>query len=371
MAQLKYLWLAGELRRGIRDGVWPPGARLPAESELAAAHRLSVNTVRRALEELAGEGSMERRQGAGTFVRALPAGRRGGRRRIAVVLPERHSYFPPLVEGIEAAAARARVDLRIRTTGYGPPGWGRLERVLADVADADGLVLAHPGPGPFAAPEQSHRLRALPMPHVLLERAPIDVGDPSEHVSTDHGGGAYLALEHLAALGHREVALVVRVGSAPSEGIAKGFDQAVAALGLKAAERFRWVQDYNAKCDGRSMLRPVAAEVLGVIRASGATAVVCFGEQEATLLLAEAQRVGVRIPADLAMVSCEDRQMPEGGLALTSVAPEKFRLGRLAVETLLRRLDEPDAELRRIWLRPRLVVRASSLARRDGSAGPS
>ncbi|WP_409055006.1 GntR family transcriptional regulator [Streptomyces sp. SYP-A7185] len=98
-APIKYLQLAAELRRGIRGGAWPPGSKLPTEGQLAADHGLSVNTVRRALEVLAAEGSLERRQGVGTFARIAPDPP-GARRRIAVVLPERSCYFPPMIAGI-------------------------------------------------------------------------------------------------------------------------------------------------------------------------------------------------------------------------------------------------------------------------------
>ncbi|MFF2506367.1 substrate-binding domain-containing protein [Streptomyces sp. NPDC058067] len=101
---------------------------------------------------------------------------------------------------------------------------------------------------------------------------------------------------------------------------------------------------------------------------SGATGLICFGDMEGSALLAAARRAGVRIPDDLALVSCEDRHAAAEEVPLTSVAPEKFRLGGLALETLLHRLDEPDAELRRVWLRPRLTVRESCGAR---AANPS
>lgn len=54
---------------GHFDSDLPAGARLPSETHLAAQHRVSVPTVRRALATLAQAGIVERRQGQGTFVR--------------------------------------------------------------------------------------------------------------------------------------------------------------------------------------------------------------------------------------------------------------------------------------------------------------
>lgn len=54
--------------RRLVDGVWAPGAGLPSEGQLAAEIGVSQGTVRKALDELAAENLLVRRQGRGTFV---------------------------------------------------------------------------------------------------------------------------------------------------------------------------------------------------------------------------------------------------------------------------------------------------------------
>jgi GntR family transcriptional regulator len=56
------------LKEQILKGAVPAGQRLPSESQLAAAHRLSRVTIRRALDGLERDGLIRRRSGAGTFV---------------------------------------------------------------------------------------------------------------------------------------------------------------------------------------------------------------------------------------------------------------------------------------------------------------
>lgn len=58
------------LRDRIMSGELAPGDRLPGELNLAAQHEVSRVTVRLALDRLAGEQLIEKRAGAGTFVRA-------------------------------------------------------------------------------------------------------------------------------------------------------------------------------------------------------------------------------------------------------------------------------------------------------------
>lgn len=52
----------------IAEGVYPSGARLPAEAELAARFGVNRHTVRRALSELQSRGSISIERGRGTFV---------------------------------------------------------------------------------------------------------------------------------------------------------------------------------------------------------------------------------------------------------------------------------------------------------------
>ena len=61
--QIKTL-MTGSLQRGE----WRPGDAIPSETELAARFKVSQGTVRKAIDELATENLLVRRQGKGTFV---------------------------------------------------------------------------------------------------------------------------------------------------------------------------------------------------------------------------------------------------------------------------------------------------------------
>ena len=54
--------------RSLQGGEWKPGEAIPSELELAARFKVSQGTVRKAIDELAAEGLLVRRQGKGTFV---------------------------------------------------------------------------------------------------------------------------------------------------------------------------------------------------------------------------------------------------------------------------------------------------------------
>jgi len=54
--------------RSLQAGEWKPGEPIPSEMELAARFRVSQGTMRKAIDELAAENLVVRRQGKGTFV---------------------------------------------------------------------------------------------------------------------------------------------------------------------------------------------------------------------------------------------------------------------------------------------------------------
>jgi GntR family transcriptional regulator len=63
-----YQQIKGLILNSLRAGEWKPGEAIPSEMDLAARFRVSQGTVRKAVDELASENLLLRRQGRGTFV---------------------------------------------------------------------------------------------------------------------------------------------------------------------------------------------------------------------------------------------------------------------------------------------------------------
>ena len=63
-----YQQIKALLVRSLQAGEWKPGEAIPSELELAGRFRVSQGTVRKAIDELATENLLVRRQGKGTFV---------------------------------------------------------------------------------------------------------------------------------------------------------------------------------------------------------------------------------------------------------------------------------------------------------------
>ena len=63
-----YQQIKGLILQSLQSGEWKPGEAIPSEMELAARFRVSQGTVRKAIDDLAAEHLVVRRQGKGTFV---------------------------------------------------------------------------------------------------------------------------------------------------------------------------------------------------------------------------------------------------------------------------------------------------------------
>lgn len=354
---LKFQALADELRRGILAGTWAVGAKLPTEAQLAADAGLSLTTVRRAFDELAQAGLVVRRQGAGSFVAERAPARRRSRFTVGVLLPDTQLYYPRVLQGIEETLSAQDVSLQLATYNYEPQREDSSIEFLIG-SGVDGLILVPTLIGIADPARRVRELTALHVPVVLLERSLNDLGpgDQTEHVCSDHQGGAYDAVTHLFGLGHRKISLLTRTSNPTEPAIVAGYERAAADLGLAPQVLRALKGDWEAgAADG----------LLAELRAGGGTAALVFGDREAALLEAAARRVGIRIPEDLALVSYDDELADLAEVPLTAVAPAKHRMGRMAAEILLRRLVEgDDCPIHQVRLRPRLVVRDSCGAKK-------
>jgi GntR family transcriptional regulator len=63
-----YQQIKALITKSLQSGEWKPGELIPSEMELANRFKVSQGTVRKAIDELAAENLVVRRQGKGTFV---------------------------------------------------------------------------------------------------------------------------------------------------------------------------------------------------------------------------------------------------------------------------------------------------------------
>jgi len=100
------------LVKSLDQGEWKPGELIPSEVELANRFQVSQGTVRKAVDELAGENLLVRRQGKGTFVATHHEPR--AQFRFLRVVPDLGESATPQSRFLECRRVRAPADIARR-----------------------------------------------------------------------------------------------------------------------------------------------------------------------------------------------------------------------------------------------------------------
>ncbi len=97
------------LSESLHRGEWRPGEAIPSEIELAARFRVSQGTVRKAVDELAADNLLVRRQGKGTFV--ATHGEPQVRFRFLRLAPDSGEAVPPERQLLDFKRTRAAAEV--------------------------------------------------------------------------------------------------------------------------------------------------------------------------------------------------------------------------------------------------------------------
>jgi LacI family transcriptional regulator len=212
----------------------------------------------------------------------------------------------------------------------------------------DGIVAAAPKleHDPRVAELLSGRVPTVSLHHALGGGVPV-VGSSHEHT-------ARLATGHLARLGHRRIATVT--GPSSRQVVAsrlRGSRQALAAAGLPAdptlVEEAGWTAEGGHAATGRLLDRDPSI-----------TAIFAQSDMIAVGVLSALDERGLRVPADCAVVGCDDLPMVAHTIPpLTTVRVPFHETGVRAVALLLDRISGREPGPGRVLLPTQLVVRAS------------
>ena len=104
-----YQQIKALITQGLESGEWKPGEMIPSEVELAARYKVSQGTVRKAIDELAADNLLVRRQGKGTFVATHNEDR--VQFRFLRLLPEDGDLHPHVSRVLECRRLRAPAEI--------------------------------------------------------------------------------------------------------------------------------------------------------------------------------------------------------------------------------------------------------------------
>ncbi|MEQ8786776.1 MAG: GntR family transcriptional regulator [Pirellulaceae bacterium] len=322
------------LREAIGAGRYPD-CKLPTEVQLAEQLGVSRETVRRATETLAAEGLLVKFRRKGTFIASaetdLPRMRTAGAvigyvqadYRLADGASEPTARFVggQMLDGALEAAAEAGRELVVRRTRIADLNEG-VQSLRRNVQLA-GVVFASVGEEKLL-----RRVSGLGVPMVLI--------DHDVHMSEintlrdDSAHGARLAVEHLASLGHRRIAIAYWQATDLNPWRLEGFRQTLRDLGLPRRRKWEFLTDL-----GKSGARQTAEEIISLTPRP--TAIYCFNNSMARMLIEELRNVGLSAPRDISIVGGGG----ELAVDLTHHQADWVAIGRQAVELLIAAIENP------------------------------
>jgi LacI family transcriptional regulator len=178
-----------------------------------------------------------------------------------------------------------------------------------------------------------------------------------------------MATTHLVRTGRRRIAHIGGTGTSPSVDRLAGYRKALATAGIEMPKNFVVTRERFEESGDVAGCQAMQ-ELLG--RRMRPDAVFCYNDLSAIGAMQAAMDAGLRIPEDIAFVGCGNlRYAPYLRVPLSSIDHSTGEMGliaaRLAIELATRQAGDPPRRSQVKLLKPKLVVRASSVA--EGSTG--
>lgn len=286
---------------------------------------------------------------------ALARSLRVGRTKaIGLVVSNVLSYhWTTFIRAIEAAASERGYQVLLGTTGDDHETERAYLSALHD-RFVDGVIMT---PSQENVPLVAELL-ASGLPMVLVETPFEELQAP--RINLDNRGGARVAVEHLLELGHRRIGIVTgNTKIAAARDRLDGYRDALAAAGIEPDERlvangnFTFEDAYRTT--GAMFEQPERPTALLVCNE-----VMCGG------VLRYLKDDGVSLPDELSVITFDDPAWTSFYRpAITAMKTPRAEMARLALDTLLARLDkkaaDDDCSLERV-MPLELTVRESAVA---------
>ena len=276
-------------------------------------------------------------------------------RLLGVVFGVQHAFHGDLVSGLYQAADRIGYDLALSAVTPERDEQQAVSSLLQDRCEA--LILLGPHTSTPYLAELAARLPVVVVARAVRHRA-VDV------VRTADDEGLHQAVDHLVALGHRDIAHIDGGRAPGAADRRRGYREALRRHGLDA--RTRIVPGGLTEDDGAA----AAQAIVGISAGQRPTAVSVFNDRCATGVLDVLRRAGLAVPADISVVGYDNSRLARlSHIDLTTIAQDTQQITALAITRAVARLDGAAVAHRELVIPPTLVVRSTTAAPPADGAG--
>lgn len=351
--QKKYERIVYWVQTGIENGTLSRGDKLPSENELMERFGVSRQTVRRAMEKLTDNGTVEGRRGSGTYVTANTRRYAGKEIRVAVMLTYVDTYiFPSIIKGIESVLTREGCTLQIAMTDNAVEKERMLLKEFIHTQSVNGVIaetVKSALPNPNLELYRELERQGIPVLFVNSYYKELDI----PHISMDDRRAGYLAAKHLAECGHTRIGGVFKADDGQGHLRYAGYTDALMEQEIKIrGDQIIWIDSEE--------LRSMEEESSKFLkRLKGCTACVCYNDETAYRLVSIFRKAGHRVPDDLSVVGIDNSGLAKFcPVPLTSVENPVEELGCAAAEQIIGKILKNEKMETQEFV-PELVVRSS------------
>ncbi len=336
----------------LTQGVVRFGEKLPSEHSLMDQFNVSRNTIRQAFAELTSLGLIYKEQGRGTFSKYVPKNR-NEKRIVAVMTTYISDYiFPDIIFGIEEILSAEGYSMLLSNTNNNKEKETQLlKNIIAH--DVCGLII-EPTRSALANLNQPlfEELHAKGVKIVFINATYPDV--PAASVLLDDERGGFIATEYLLQLGHKRIAGIFKKDDIQGIKRREGFAAALRQYQVEPDPAL--VLEYET---ANQTLQPYLLAKSLLRQPNRPTAIFCYNDQIAGMVMTAARDCDLQVPRDLSVVGFDDSQKALATtVKLTSVVHPKIEMGRRAAAFLIDMLDN-GSDQPQVLYRPELVVRDS------------
>jgi LacI family transcriptional regulator len=283
-----------------------------------------------------------------TQARALVSGRS---RILGLIVSEiTNPFFPELIQGFEDIAVEHGYEILVSSTNYEPKRMSHCIRRMLE-RKVDGVAVMTFG---IEAP-LLEQLAQRKVPLVFVDVGPDGPG--INVLKVDYHHGIRQGVQHLAALGHRNISFVRGpVGLHSAQSRLEAFTESMRECGITPDPGWIIQGDHTLEGGMAAMKQLLEAKKMP-------TAVMCSNDMTAIGVLHAMYRAGLRVPDDLSVIGFDDIHIAEVTIPpLTTVQMSRFELARAAVNALRACAEgtETSAQKHEYNIRTDLVVREST-----------
>ncbi|HZK27558.1 MAG TPA: GntR family transcriptional regulator [Thermoclostridium sp.] len=351
----KYMNIVNWTLEQIAEGTYKQNEKFLSESKLCEEFDCSRQTVRRALEILEQRKLITRIQGSGTYISPLDShnslksnGEKRTFKTIGLVSTFLDNYiFPSIVRGIEGVFSAEGYTVQLVSTNNLVAGEARALQLMME-RNIDGLIVE---PTRSALPcvniDLFKSVTKSNIPLLFIDSFYPELDIP--YVALDDEKAGYIATEYLIKRGHRNIIGIFPHSNRQAHLRYLGYVKALSNYQIPIQdELIFWFskEDMQQVIYGQPLLRYML----------NCTAVLCYNDITAMMLIDYLRKSGIDVPFDMSVVGIDNSELAKFA-ELTSVAHPAEQLGEAAAKMLLSMVQ--GSEGKTILFPPKIIERSS------------